>query len=330
MSDTDFNGDGRDDILWRFAWPDYQVHTWQAGDGATFTDLSTTQTVTVPHEWNILGTGDFDGDGLDDILWVNDVNQIGNWLGGEDGRFVITDHLLSVPSSFSVKGIGDFDGDGKDELLVMGSGNASNAVDFIFAYHAADFEFSMGGYASVPADWSVAGVGDFNKDGRDDILWRNVDGTIGNWLANDQFDDFGGTGPGPSGFDINNASLAHVTLDWSVAGVGDFNGDGYDDILWRHDSGTIGVWRGGPDGLFTVDTDSIVHVPTEWRIAATGDYDGDFTEDILWRNPAQGLFGTWQGTATGDFEINPNLYSLEARWVVDPDISDARGFLGLT
>jgi hypothetical protein len=34
----------------------------------------------------------------------------------------------------------------------------------------------------VETGWNVAGVSDFNKDGRSDILWRNsVDGQVGVW-----------------------------------------------------------------------------------------------------------------------------------------------------
>ena len=45
----------------------------------------------------------------------------------------------------------------------------------------------------VPLDWRIQGTGDFNGDGRADILWRNVSGQLSQWLgnANGSFTDNG-------------------------------------------------------------------------------------------------------------------------------------------
>ncbi len=80
---------------------------------------------------------------------------------------------------------------------------------------------------SVPPDWSVQGVGDFNGDGKADIVWRDASGAV--WLM-------GGSTL------IASADLGVVPLDWTIERVGDFNGDGKTDILWRNASGSIGIW----------------------------------------------------------------------------------------
>ena len=45
-----------------------------------------------------------------------------------------------------------------------------------------DHERAQAFYAAM-FDWQVAAVGDYNGDGRDDILFRNDDGRLTNWLG---------------------------------------------------------------------------------------------------------------------------------------------------
>jgi hypothetical protein len=65
-------------------------------------------------------------------------------------------------------------------------------------------------------------------------LWRRFTGAITDWL---------GTNSG--GFIANQINASgQVPSDWQVAGTGDFNGDGFDDILWRNISGEVTNWLG--------------------------------------------------------------------------------------
>ena len=38
------------------------------------------------------------------------------------------------------------------------------------------------GVGSLPIDWSIAQTGDFNGDGKSDLLWHNDDGSVALWL----------------------------------------------------------------------------------------------------------------------------------------------------
>ncbi len=146
----------------------------------------------------------------------------------------------------------------------------------------------------VSNDWHVVGTGDFNGDGRDDILWRSDTGALGDWLANQS-----------GGFAYNAAAgIAQVGTEWSVAGTGDFNGDGRDDILWRSTSGAFGTWLANAGGGFAYNqAGGISQVSNDWHVVGTGDFNGDGRDDILWRSDS-GQFGDWLANASGGFAYN--------------------------
>ena len=88
---------------------------------------------------------------------------------------------------------------------------------------------SGGSPGSPTPDWTVQGIGDFNGDGKADILWRHTSGALYTWFMD-------GTRIPNSGVPGNQGT------DWSVQGVGDFNGDHKADIVWRHTSGGFSTW----------------------------------------------------------------------------------------
>jgi hypothetical protein len=112
---------------------------------------------------------------------------------------------------------------------------------------------------NIPTNWQVEGIGDFNGDGRDDILWRDDAGLVVDWV-----------GQANGGFvDNYSNSAVSVALDWQVASIGDFNGDGRDDVLWRNNNGTITDWLGQANGGFADNyANSTLFIPTNWHVQA--------------------------------------------------------------
>jgi len=66
-------------------------------------------------------------------------------------------------------------------------------------------------------------------------------------------------------------------------GVGDFNNDGMDDVLWRDDaSGRNAIWRSGNASLQTAVTPV---ASSAWRVAAVAEFDDDMPEPNPDPNP---------------------------------------------
>ena len=251
----DFNGDGRDDILWRNV--DSQISNWLATASGGYTQNNANAAAVVPIAWHVVGIGDFNGDGRDDILWRHNDGTVSNWLSTAAGGFTANDANAArfAPTSWHVAGTGDFNGDGRDDVLWRNdNGQLSNWLGNASGGFTLNDPVAL---TMVDPAWRIVGTGDFNGDGRDDILWRHTDGTLSNWL---------GTATG--GF-VNNGAVSgtNVPLPWSVVAVGDYNGDGRDDILWRHTDGTLSNWLGTATGGFTPnDANAATPVPTAWHV----------------------------------------------------------------
>ena len=195
----DFNGDGRSDILWR-------------NDNGTIADwLGTTSGGFVPNnaslasvslDWKIAGTGDFNGDGRADILWRNDNGTVGNWFGNPDGSFTGNPTTVLVGTAWHVAGTGDYDGDGRSDMLVRNS--ATGALRTWLATTDNSFAQSLYLSADVPTAWKIVGSGDANGNGLADILWRNDNGTLTDYLTR-------GTGFSPT-----SPQSYGVGTDWQV------------------------------------------------------------------------------------------------------------------
>ncbi len=280
---SDFNADGKSDILWRdLSTGDNAI--WQM-DGTTLVAGPLIQGVPItPPGWTIAGVGDFNGDGKADILW-RDTSTGNNAIWLMDGFTLTSAPLIQgvpvTPPGWTIAGVGDFNGDGKADILWRNTSTGDNAIWQMDGPTLVAGPLIQG----VPASgWVIAGVGDFNGDGKADILWRD-EGTGNNaiWLMD--------------GFTLTSAPLIQgvpvTPPGWTIAGVGDFNGDGKADILWRNTStGDNAIWQ--MDGPTLVAGPLIQGVPASgWVIAGVGDFNGDGKADILWRDEGTGNNAIW-------------------------------------
>ncbi len=108
---------------------------------------------------------------------------------------------------------------------------------------------TSGGTTVTPnASWSIAGFGDFNGDNTTDILWRQNNGTLAEWLVE-------GSTITSSQSPTFHGDIVSSDASWSVAGTGDFNGDGKADIMAQHRRHACGVADGWLDHNVKRDPD---------------------------------------------------------------------------
>jgi FG-GAP-like repeat len=83
------------------------------------------------------------------------------------------------------------------------------------------------------ANFSVAGTGDFDGNDSEDLLLSDGKGDVAIWLLSGTKVISAALVTPPAGWPASN---------WSIAQAGDFNGDGYSDILFFDASGNVGIW----------------------------------------------------------------------------------------
>jgi hypothetical protein len=323
----DFDNDGNADILWFYP-PTATTYVWEIKANSAPTIHAQGILPAVGSGWSVAGLGDFNGDGATDILWrhTNGTNYIWNLDGSAINGGVVTISsqglLPSVDSTWTVAGIGDFNGDGKSDILWR-KNDGTNYVWHVDASVLNGGMFSIASQGLLPGvdtTWSVAGIGDFNDDGKSDIFWRKNDGTNFVWHVDGAVIINGM-------LSISSAGLLPAVTDMSfnVAGIGDFNGDGKSDVLWRHTNGSNYVWNVNgaviTNGVLSITSQGLLPSVTAagWSIQGVSDYNGDGKSDILWRNNSDGSNYIWQvdglnviptcalGCTTGPLPVVPDL-----------------------
>ena len=227
--------------------------------------------------WTVNATGDFNGDKKADLLLYNtttgDIRMV--WL---DGATILSDTvLLTLDPSIGLvpQGVGDFDGNGRDEIV---------AYDSVNGFIAMIFMDNAGVFSSIEAvtpidvanDWTLHQTGDFNGDGKTDLLLYNTVSGATLFLE-------------MNGYAVNDI-IGLVALDpatgWTIEETGDFNGDGNTDILILNASGVIAiitVENGAPLSIYSPGI-----VPADNEIINVGRYDADNKDDLLLLNTLTG------------------------------------------
>ena len=290
---ADFNGDGNPDIAVAVDGAPVQLHIF-LGDGSG--DFSETATPLALDSAGSMTSGDFNGDGITDLAIMGHGFFIFNvpltiLLGDGHGGF--SPGLGSpyhLPRFFQGDLIaGDLNGDGKQDILIAGS----NRLDVLLQ--------NSTGFTDVPitaadaAEPNAAAVGDFNGDGIPDVATANY--------GNSNVTVFLGTADGEFGSGIATTLTTGMYPDSIL--VGDFNGDGYQDLA-AESRGGVWMWLGDGAGNFSPSGHNPIAVSNPGSLAV-GDFDGDGHQDLAVADDLAGNVFMLLGTGSGEFNASPEF-----------------------
>ena len=268
---------------------------WSAMSNEVSADLGQTSAPSLPAQSL---SQDLNGDGKPDLVWLNDsTRQAVVWyLGGSQGNIFQGWDWLSSASvdGWTIVGVRDFNGDGKPDLVWQNDATQQVVVWYLGgsqgnSYLGWDWLAQDG-----VAGWYVVATGDFNGDGKPDLVWQNDARQVAVWYMG------GAQGNTLLWWDwLSSTGLTG----WRVAGTGDFNGDGKPDLVWQNDATQqVVVWfLGGSQGNSYLGWDWLAQDGVAgWYVVATGDFNGDGKPDLVWQNDARQVAVWYMGGAQGN------------------------------
>ncbi|HXO69661.1 MAG TPA: FG-GAP-like repeat-containing protein, partial [Bradyrhizobium sp.] len=269
--------------------------------------------------------GDFNGDGLADIFWDDEIlsppSSTGTrvlWTATGGGNFAVTGNVAGQNGTLLGYSpfVGDFNRDGRSDIwwyqIASGGNGPPSQAGPMSEWQATGGSFAVSTGPFAPSDFALAGVFDITGDGRSDITWYKASTrSVGFWMMTAGGSITSSSATAPSGTPTNGPPVAQPAT--RPSGV-DFNGDGRGDILWATpSSGMLALWVGNGDGTFTqiagADTSVTGYSPY------FADLNGDGKTDVLWdlidgsgRSTGQRIL--WISRGDGTFVVSANAGGL--------------------
>lgn len=235
----------------------------------------------------MLFEGDFNGDGKTDLLCHNPSNGY-KWISfaNNDGQFTGTsweERLGWCWHDGAELHIGDFNGDGRSDMMCHDTNNGYKWVSL--ANGNGDFSGSTSWEAAL--GWCYHGgselhIGDFNGDGRDDMLCHDTNGY--KWIS------YASSSGSFSGTNWEEG-LGWCYHSGSQLFIGDFNGDSKSDLLCHDGTGHKWISYANSEGNFHEGTGWEQGIGWCWHSGAElyiGDFNGDGKDDLLCHDSGSG------------------------------------------
>lgn len=303
----DFNRDGKADLA---------IANYGSGQGTTDGSISILSgdgvggfsaptNIAIGVNPRFIVSGDFNGDGKIDLAVVTYssccINSSVTILQGDGtGNFTVRGQPIPVGSDPASMAAGDFNGDGKLDLVAVVSGASYRNVAILLGNGAGEFSPAIN-YSIGSSATSIA-AGDFNGDGKLDVVTANTNDFSFSLLLGNGNGSFGAPAKFILGAGANPQSIV----------VGDFNNDGKLDVATGATSNNISVVLGNGAGGFGSPTNFATAPAPKLAVSGdfpyylvTGDFNGDSNLDIITSNSANNI-SILLGDGNGNFGTATN------------------------
>jgi hypothetical protein len=199
----------------------------------------------VPSTYSVAGTGEFNANGMGDILFEDNAgNLFISFMNGP--QITSTQFLATLPSGWTVAGT--------DRRAAIFFRNTSTGDVAVWVLKGTTIAQAVD-LGTVPLTWTIAGIGDFDGNGSSDILFTDAAGDVAIWLME--------TDPNLVKV-LSTTIVGNVGTTWSVAHTGDYSGNGKADILWEDTSGNVAGWF--MNGATVSAVVSFGNIGTTWTV----------------------------------------------------------------
>lgn len=211
----DFDNDGDADIIWRHN-STAQWKLWEMQNGLRISQPAQTD-FDLAHEWTVVGAGDTDKDGDDDVI-LNKTSTGAVLIWEMQNHTIANTHTVGTKADHTLNRIGDFNKDGDVDLLFR-----KNGADALITWEIEDSVFVLERTLnSTGLGYSPVCAGDFDHDGDDDIMFWHSLTNQEKWFVMENY--------------VRTQSVGSSNDGFIFQGCGDYDGDGDADMLSRRSS----------------------------------------------------------------------------------------------